>query len=114
MKKVAAISVALLLLLSSGCALIGPQDPEKMSPQKLAVWANNVYIDSYDAYMQETKNPDTLSESRKEFLRSKRAILIELRDALDVYNGYLESGTLPRQQITDTVIKLVYKLLEAI
>jgi hypothetical protein len=111
MKQIVAISTALLLLLMSGCA--GLQTPENMSPTKLAIWANNIYVDSYDAYVVETKNPDALSESRKEFLRSKRAVLVEMRKALDVYDGYLESGTLPRQQVTDLLIELAYKLLEA-
>jgi hypothetical protein len=111
MKHLLAFSMALLLLLSSGCATVQP--PEQMSPTKLAVWANNIYVESYNAYIQDTKNPVMLTEDQKELLRTKKVILIEMRSALDVLNQYLDSGTLPRQQVTDMVIQIAYKLLEA-
>jgi len=116
-ERMVAFSMALLLLLSvSGCAYLphGTSNPNEMSPTKLAVWGNNIYVDSYDAYIMEVKMAsDSMSEDQKEFLRAKKKVLVEMYDALLVLNQYLDSGTVPRQQVTDAVIRIAYKILEA-
>ena len=109
-----AFSMALLLLLNGCAALNGPANPETMSPEKLAVWGNSIYVETYDSYLLEVKlAPDPMPEEQKELLRTKKLVLIEMYTALLVLNQYLDSGTIPRPQITEMVIRIAYKILEA-
>ena len=102
------IYTLLFMVLLTACA--STQSPQDMSPEDVAIWANRVYVSSYDGYLQDLQRP--MTPARIEALQKKRMILSELYPYLMTMNTYIESGVVPEQAITDIVINLVYQLTD--
>lgn len=105
-----AVVLYLVLVFLSACTA-GMKSPEDMEPVDVAIWANRIYVLQYDSYLTESTAPG-LSDERIEYLRTKREILTELHPLLVSYNTYVDSGTVPEEQLTQLIIRLVYRLTE--
>lgn len=104
-----AIAYIFTVLLLASCSTL--QSPDDMSPTDVAIWANRTYVMEYDTYVHEI-NKGNLTPLKVEALRKKRQILTDLYPYLMTLNTYIESGTVPEQEITEIVIDLVYKLTD--
>ena len=94
-----------------GCAGTGGlQDPHSMGPKEFAVYINQAYVSSYDDYLMQVQRQD-LSEAQKDVLRKKKQVLTEVWPQIRLYNRYINTGVLPEQELKDTIIKLLEKLL---
>jgi len=85
------------------------KNPADMNAKEMFVWASHVYSAQYDSYVTDAEQPN-LTEEKKEVMRKKKALLIELQPKLLLLGSYVETGTLPEQQTTDAIIELVEKL----
>ena len=122
MKKI----VLLVFILIYGCA--------SLTPAQRTLWAIDIYLAEYDAYLEavidpsvspeikarlktdtslitpEFLNPKLTDETRK-MLRVKKEILIEMKPLVLLAEEYQRTGVLPTKDVTDELTKLANRLV---
>jgi hypothetical protein len=100
-----ALSLLAVLVLLVGCAHI------ILTPKQTVLWGMNVYNAQYDLYIKQVARED-LTEDEKEVLRTKKDILLDMEESINVGLSSLAIGENPDEETLDDLTYLVNRLLE--
>ena len=100
------------ILFLVGCPGVTPPpdySPLDQAKFNAAKWLG-IYNSQFEDYKSMTANPDTLTEAQKEVLRKKKALLVEIKPALDLYTSYVDQGVVPSPETEQAVLDLINRL----
>ena len=110
MRKFKIVGISLLLVMFlAGCATLGVKPWAERTPKEKAL----VILEAYNAEFQNTLsmalNPN-LTESQKQVVRQKKAILMQLYPLIQLYVGVIEAGGIPSASDEQAILNLIDQL----
>lgn len=107
---VISVLITMCMMAMQGCAAMGGKSWAQMNPKERATQLMGVYNDQYELYLREAKI-ENLTEAKKEVLRDKKKLLIEMYPYLEMYADYAKTDTFAPADVEMAVMKVMDKLL---
>ena len=110
-KKFAVLAVLMCFMLMSGCAWISANVKpwDQRTPKEKALAVLETWNTEFRNTETQAKRTD-LTETEKETVRIKKAILKESKPLIDVYRQTVNGGGIPTKESEDQILALLDKL----
>jgi hypothetical protein len=102
---------SLILIGIAGCAMMGAKPYSEMTPKERATYVLSTYNQQYELYLKEATAPN-LSESKKEILRKKKELMVQMYPYIGTYANYAKQGAFAPEDVEMALMKIMDKLLQ--